>query len=320
VPVTGAAVDPGYITRFSAGEYLKASTSSQTDNLMGLVAGAPRSDAVYGGTYAIDPGALTVHYQDGDVTQRSATILPDPANPSNTVLQFLLKSANVLDDNGVATKGRVQLNAYDTEAVRSREVRFSTRMKLGADVDLLRSMSKTFDWLTISEWWNNGGWTGQAYPFRISVNIAKPSATAGSALRFVVHAQVLDVATNKWNTTIWTVTNTTVAVPTGQWATLEYHFRQGNATEGRFYLAVVPDGGSRQVVFDVKGWTHHPSDPAPDGLTHLNPLKLYTSNTVIDHVRNAGGTLGVLWDDLAFRLCAERYPRGASPCGPETYR
>lgn len=321
-PVTspGVSVDPGYITSFSAGEAVQSGTNSQTDQLAGVASAGARSDPVLAGTYAIDPGALTLHYQGGDLSERSAAIVPDPANPSNLALQFLLMAANVRDDTGTPVKGRVQLNAYDTERVRSREVRFTTRMKLSADVDLLRSLGQTFDWLTISEWWNNGGWTGQAYPFRVSVNVTKPSAATGSALRFAAHAQVLDTATNKWNTTLWTVTNTSVAVPAGQWVTLEYHYRQGDAAEGRFYLALVPDGGARQVVFDVQGWTQHPDDPAPDGLTHVNPLKLYTSRLVIDHVRSAGGTLGVLWDDLGFRLCAERYPLGASPCGPESFR
>jgi hypothetical protein len=214
----------------------------------------------------------------------------------------------------------VQMNAYATDQMRSKEIRFTTRMKLSSDVELLRSMTKTFDWLTISEWWNNAGWTNEPFPFRVSVNVTKPLAAAGSPLHFQAKAQVLDVVTNKWNTTMWKATNSTIEVPTGKWVTLEYHFRQGNATEGRFYLAIVPDGGVRQVVFDVTGWTQHPSDPAPDGLSHLNPLKLYTSSAILDHMRAAGGTLSVLWDDLGFRLCAKRYTRGTSPCGPETWK
>jgi hypothetical protein len=80
---------------------------------------------------------------------------------------------------------------------------------------------------------------------------------------------------------------------------------------------MVPDGGARQVLFDVRNWTHHPSDPAPDGITHLNPIKLYTSKAVIDAARNAGEALAVDWDDLAFRLCRERQAASMSPCAPE---
>lgn len=80
--------------------------------------------------------------------------------------------------------------------------------------------------------------------------------------------------------------------------TIEFHFKEGNASSGRFSMAVTPEGGVRRTIFDVTNYTHHPSDPAPDGMKHYNPMKLYTSNTVIDHVRNNGGVLQVYWDDL----------------------
>jgi hypothetical protein len=105
-------------------------------------------------------------------------------------------------------------------------------------------------------------------------------------------------------------------LPFGRWVTLEYYFRQGNASNGRFYMAMVPDGEARRVLFDVSGWTQHPKDPAPDGLNNLNQVKLYTSKAVIDHVRNSGGALQIYWDDLSFGLCPQNQSISLSDCSP----
>lgn len=270
--------------------------------------------------FDVDPGRLTVQYQGGDASERSARVTADPVDPSNRAIEFLLQAANVRTDASDPVKGRIQLNAYATESLRAKEVRLRTRMYLGEGFNQLRTWPTTFRWLTLSEWWNDAGWTGQAYPFRITLNITKPLATSGARLYFGVRAETLNLTTNKWDTTVWSGTNTAVPVPVGRWVTLEYHFREGDANEGRFYLAMVPDGGERVVLFDQRGWTHHPDNPAPDGLTHLNPVKLYTAKALIDHARNAGHPLRVHWDDIGFRLCRVRHEPGSSPCGPETFR
>jgi hypothetical protein len=293
--------------------------SSQSEKLAGIEAPVTEADPAWPGTFDIDPGSLTVQYEGGDPSERWARVVPDPTNGSNRLLQFMLKQANVRDAAGLAVKGRVQMNAYDTGNVRAREVRFTTRMYLSQDFLLLKALPQTFSWLTISEWWNNGGWTGQDFPFRVAVNITKPAAEPGAALRFTAHAQTLNREANKWDTTVWTETNGNIEVPIGQWVTLEYHFREGNGSEGRFYLALVSESGVRQVVFDVHGWTQHPDDPAPDGITHFNPLKLYTSKALVDAVRDAGGALQVFWDDLGFRLCRQHYDDFTSPCGPASF-
>ncbi len=307
-PAAAAPAEAGGIT-FDAGEYLVPSGDGQSERLIT----APIVQA--GDT----PGTLAVQYQGGAPNQRQAVIVDDPAHAGNLAMQFFITEANVLNADGEADRGRVQLNAYDAAQVLAREVRMTVRMFVGHDLASLRNMPQTFDWLTLSEWWNNASWTGQPYAFRVSLNVVKVSARKGSPLNFRASAQTLDPLTQTWNRTIWQVTNRTVQVPTGRWVTLEYSYLEGNASTGRFYLAMTPDGGTRTVLFDVRSWTHHPDDPAPDGLTHINPLKLYTSKTLIDHVRNAGGVLSVHWDDLAFRLCRDRQAEDVSPCAPASF-
>lgn len=264
-------------------------------------------------------GSLAVQYQGGAPHQRQAVIVNDPVHDGNLAMQFFLRESNVEAADGLADRGRVQLNAYNGAQMRAREVRMTARMFIGSDVASLRNLPQTINWLTLSEWWNNASWTGEPYPFRVSLNIVKVSPRKGVPLNFRASAQTLDPTTQTWNHIVWQVTNRTVPVPVGRWVTLEYAYLEGNASTGRFYLAMTPDGGQRAVLFDIRSWTHHPDDPAPDGLTHFNPLKLYTAKTVIDHVRNAGGVLSVHWDDLTFRRCAERSAETTSPCAPASF-
>lgn len=298
------------LTDFEGPEFLQPSSDGQSELLRGIRAPAPPSS-----DYRTDPGSLTIQYEGGNSTMRAARLSAGPDRADNRVLGFELRAPNVVDPKtGVAIKGRVQMNAYDTKALRARELYYSTRLYLGSDFDLLRQFPKTFNWLTISEWWNNAGWLNDPHPFRITVSIVKPSPASPAPLRFRAHASVKVAGTDAWNQVVWDVTNEDVAVPVGRWATLEYFFREGNAGSGQFYMALTPDGGTRQVVFHVDNWTHHPDDPSPDGLTHLNPLKLYTSAEVIDHVRARGGKLGMSWDDLSFTICQEQSSRSTSAC------
>ncbi|MEO6566649.1 MAG: hypothetical protein ABIO63_11530 [Casimicrobiaceae bacterium] len=284
------------LTNFDAGESMQLTKSLQALRFTGLRKLKSPSNAV-------DINSLSIQLAGGDGSERRARLVADPNDPGNELLHFWLRSANVRDANNQPYKGRVQFNSYSTEAVGVREVKFSARMFITSDINLLRNMRNSFSWMTISEWWNNASWTGEKFPFRITVNIAKPSAVAGSPLNFSVVAQSQDAGSGAWNNALWRATNTQVQVPVGQWVTIEYFFREGTSSNGRFYMAMVPDGGTRKVLFDVTGWTRHPDDPAPDGIKHINPMKLYTSKVLIDNVRNAGGVLQMYWDDIYFQLC-----------------
>lgn len=303
-----------------SGEIVMSTGEGQTALLQGQTVTTKASGGNAAVGFDVDPGPLTLQYQGGNETERVAQVRVDPTDGQNHVLEFLLMAPNVRDDDGVPLKGRVQLNAYAADTVRSKEIRLKLRMNLADGFEQLRSLDSSFRWLTLSEWWNDAGWTGQGYPFRITLDVIKPAAQPGSRLFFALRAETLNLATRKWDTTVWSKVNTAVPAPIGRWVTLEYHFREGDENAGRFYLAMVPDGGDRVILFDQRGWTHHPDNPAPDGLTHLNPAKLYTSKALVEHAAASGHPLRVHWDDLAFRLCRDVQDPEASPCGPQTFR
>jgi len=56
----------------------------------------------------------------------------------------------------------------------------------------------------------------------------------------------------------------------------------------------------------VTNFTHMTKDPAPNGLTGYNPMKLYTSKELVSYVKSQGKTLQIYWDD--FKLWTNKRP------------
>lgn len=244
-------------------------------------------------------GDVNIQYEGGNSSQRIANIITDPTNSTNRVLQFKINSANVVDASGTPIKARISQNAIGNTNLH--EFYQSVRMYMPTDMAVIQDFPVATQWLTIAELWNNATWTGEPYPFRISVNLVKNSAAAGTPLTITVHGQTYDASKDLFSN-VWETANTQFKVPFGKWVTIEYYVREGDASTGRFYMAVTPDNEPKQVVMDVTNFTHHPSDPAPDGFKHINQIKAYTSKNLIDYINSRGKTFQILWDDFTFAV------------------
>jgi hypothetical protein len=248
-----------------------------------------------------DIGNFNLQYQGGDSTMRFAKIIAEPGNPSNHVLHFWLNQPNV-----EGSKGRIQANLYGNKGLK--EFYQSERIFLPADFNMVRTFPDKINWLTIAEFWNNITWSQTVpYGFRITLGIGKP-VTTESDLYFILDGQDCQLfadGSQKY-TTLWSETNQKVKIPIGKWFTLEYYFKEGDANNGRFYMTIQPDGGNREVIFDLTKITHNTKDPNPDGVTDFNPIKLYTSKSLIDYMRSQGKTLQIYWDD--FKLWKDKQP------------
>lgn len=230
-----------------------------------------------------------IDYTGGTDLQRQGVIATDPTHPGNRTLRFVLRAPYAASEG--ETKGRVQMDLYGLRPG-LREFRQSVRAYLGPDFRRLESYPGRITWLTLAEYWNNEWWVaGERYGFRITVGIGKPSAAAGP-LNLFVEAQ------DQGQIEIWRRNDASAAIPIGQWFTLDTYYREGDRNTGRFVLAITPDGGTRRVLYDVTDFTRNTHDPAPNGITGFNPVKLYTSAGVVDHVRTNGGALQIDWDDL----------------------
>lgn len=289
----------------------------QTVNLARALA-RPSAAPVRGRGAALAPAQ--VQYEGGADTQREAKVIEEPGNPHNHVLAFVLREPNVPVKGRPGAKGRVQMNLYSNRNVH--ELHQSVRLRLAEGFDAVSDYPGTFGWLTLSEWWNDPGWLSSPHPFRISVNLAKREAGPRQTLYFGVSASVPEPSKpENWDRHLWQVRNADFAVPVGRWMRVDYYFRDGLAGEGRFVMTVTPEGGSRHVIADVTGPTRHPDAARSDGLTHFNPVKLYTSRQLVDHVRRSGSALVTYWDDLVVQACAQA-DAGAppSPCAAQLER
>ncbi|OFX62524.1 MAG: hypothetical protein A2066_20525 [Bacteroidetes bacterium GWB2_41_8] len=248
-----------------------------------------------------DIGNFNMQYQGGDSSMRFAKIVPEPGNPSNHVLHFWLDKPNV-----GGSKGRIQGNLYGNKGMK--EFYQSVRMFLPADFNTVRTFPDKISWLTIAEFWNNVTWNQNVpYGFRITLGIGKPVATE-SDLYFILDGQDCELFPDDSQkyTTLWKETNQKVKVPIGQWFTLEYYYKEGDANNGKFYMTIQPDGGEKEVIYDLTKITHNTKDPNPDGVTDFNPIKLYTSKKLIDYMGSQNKTLQIYWDD--FKLWKDKRP------------
>jgi hypothetical protein len=99
------------------------------------------------------------------------------------------------------------------------------------------------------------------------------------------------------DSTIWSEKNNNIKVPVSKWFTLDLYYKEGNSSTGKFYLSMTPEGGMKQVIFDLTKFTHNTEDPHPVGVGDFNPIKLYTSKGLIDFMKSQGKTLQIFWDD-----------------------
>ena len=247
-----------------------------------------------------DIGDFSFQYEGGNESERHAQLRPDPNDTQNTVLHFWLQHANV-EQNGVKTKGRVQSNIYHNQNLT--EIYQRIKLYLPDDFELLKQAPTTIGWLTLFEFWNNPEWISEGLGFRISVDIKKLDATVNTPLTLGIHGQVFE---NDRYQSIWQMDNSSFTLPIDSWMDIEIYFKEGNEHEGRFIMTVATQEGPGMVVFDITNFTHHPNDPNPDGLSHFNPMKLYTSKGLIDYVRDNGKSLQVYWDD--FELWKNKKP------------
>lgn len=234
-------------------------------------------------------GSFIIQFQGGDETQRMAHVAPDPQNPSNNAFKFW-----VLQPNS-GNNGRIQANLYNNTELY--KVFYSVRMYLPEVFNLLKTMPTSIDddFNTLIEFWNNNNWD-EDYPFRVKVNLTKNGNFLDS-VRVKATGQYHAGSPDSWQD-VWLIHNTSYVVPVKKWMTLRVYFAEGDDCTGRFIMTITPDGGQETIVFNVRNYTRHSDDPFPDGVRDFNPFKLYTSDDVVDWVRNNGDTLNIFWDDF----------------------
>lgn len=238
-------------------------------------------------------GDLKISYEDGDKTQRYAELTTDPTDSNNTVIKFKILEPHIVA--GEHKKGRVQFNLYENECIT--EYYQTIKLYLHPDMEYLKEWDEEITWLSVFEFWDNANWTAEDNPFRVTVTLYKPAGKS-DYINFLVIGEE-QISSDEWNV-VWYKIGDLLNVPFGKWMNIELYIKEGDEKTGRFYMAVTPDNEQKIVLFNITNYTHSPDEKNPDGYSHINPLKLYTSDNLINFLSDNNKNLQIYWDDWTF--------------------
>lgn len=236
-------------------------------------------------------GFVEVGYEDGDDSQRRASIVDDPDSLGNEVLKFQIFEPHIKE--GSNRKGRVQLAVHDNNCIK--EIYQTVKLKLHPDLAYFEDRSDPLFWFTLFEFWNNAAWAKEKYTFRVTVNLDKEEG-AGSPINFRVKSDYQKCRTCKWKE-VWGETATSFPLVYGEWMEIELYIKEGDEGNGRFYMAITPESGTKTVLFDIYNTTQHPKEKCADGFTHFEPMKMYAGEEDINYMKDANKEFVIFWDD-----------------------
>ena len=236
-------------------------------------------------------GDFHISYEDGTRDQRYAEICKDPMNAENDVLKFKIIEPPIRE--GTHKKGRVQANFHDNQCIK--EYYQTVRLYLHPDIEFLKQWEEQVHWLSLFEFWNNANWTRERNPFRVTVNLIKNVNGPAENMYFAAKGD-RDIILGGWDP-IWYETAENFSVPFGIWMEIEMYLLEGDESTGRFYMAITPENGEKSVLFDVYNTTQHPRENYPDGYTQINALKFYTTDKIINQMKDNNKKLEIYWDD-----------------------
>lgn len=239
---------------------------------------------------------FNINFTGGENSQRFAEIIPEPGKPENHVLHFQINEGWL---NGRSRLARVQCDLY---GIRSglKEWSQTVRIFLPEEMKTVSKYPRPIHWLSLLEIWNNVTWVQSVpYGFRVTLGMGKPTAEE-SDLVFILDAEDCELFPDgrQRYTKVWVDKNPNIKVPIGEWFTMHYYFKEGDAKNGRFIAVIETEKEGKRTVFDVTNYTHNTKDPAPDGVTEFNPFKFYTSMDLANWMKEQGKPLRIFWDDF----------------------
>jgi hypothetical protein len=245
--------------------------------------------------------SLSINFTGGDNSQRFAAIIPESGNPGNHVMHFQLNEGWM---NGRSRLARAQFDLYGIQTG-LKEFYQTIKIYLPEDMKTVGKYPRPIHWLSILEIWNNVTWVQTIpYGFRVTLGLGKATEEE-SDLTFILDAEDCELFEDgrQRYTKVWVDKNPDIKAPIGEWFTMHYYFKEGNAEQGRFIVTIETKNEGERTVFDITNYTHNTKDPAPDGVTEFNPLKWYTSMDLANFMKEQGKSLQIYWDD--FKLCGK---------------
>lgn len=238
---------------------------------------------------------FNIGYECGNINQRKADIVNDPVVFGEKAMLFSISEPFINDE-----KGRVQTSFYnyfegmdDIEGSGFETLHYSVRLFLPSNFDRLRDtiFEIKAGQLNMAEFFNNTAFNPEPEPdqFKFALSITKQLGSED--LNFTVASKI--PGTTPF---IWEYTDATYSIPLGEWIRLDIKIVEGDDSNGKFIMKVSGD-----EIFNITANTHldNPTEE-PDGINHMNLMKLYAWKTVIEKFSLAtpAEKLEVYWDDF----------------------
>lgn len=275
-----------FASSFDPSTSVEASGTGSTQGISGTDASSPGN-----GNWDAIPGLGNPYfdYQTGSVDHNNGTLYSNSSivNVGGSQGNVLYGINRIDAPGGITSRWQMQHPAngsYDTLYAKFRMRYLNNVME---DYKLYPEAN---NFGVFGEFWqeqlSNNSDQNSAGPSRISLELAKGSGV-GANLFWRVKFQ----ETVGGFLTLWDQVNTSGPFPSSDWATYEMYYRASSGQgvpDGRFYFAITPDGGQRQVIFDITDHTQHRSY-APTGIGDPQFLKHYFSNQVRSFLTNTRG-------------------------------
>ncbi len=200
--------------------------------------------------------------------------------------------AKIVDDSpsGGTTRAQMTVDLKQELPI----VHTSHRIKLHPDIAHLTNYSGSIRWFTLFEMWNlrdntQGG--DPAGSSRISLSLFKDSGAGQPLFWHVAYEEMQPGESVKWQQ------KGMAKIPFNKWFTLDVLVKRGSGTNGKVKVVIQEDGGQPVTVFDINNNTIYRDKPN----LYINQwqiFKLYSSDQIMDWMRNAGKEISVQLNDV----------------------
>ncbi len=232
----------------------------------------------------------------GGTQYATEQIVQDPVDPARKSM-----AAHIInDDPNVSGTTRAQMTLNFKDATNLPIYHTSHRMYLNPDINYLQNYSSATYWFEIFEIWNKhvATWDGDgAGSCRWNLSLLKDDGV-GQHLYWVIRAEYMQPANIAYQR-MWNYVNKNVPIPYGKWFTLDMYMKRGEGANGRMTITITPDGGQRQLLFDVINTTIYPGHPEIH-LKSWQPFKLYLDDKYLDWMSTNGKSISAYYNDFAW--------------------
>lgn len=212
-------------------------------------------------------------------------------DPDGKYVKFWFQRSSVTESD--SDRARVQLNMYSLADVK--DFYINTSFSLDPSLSNYMNEGDAFEWLNLFELWVEPGWSDTLYPAKVHLRIVKNSDE--SFFSPVISAQYKDSADNKWYS-LWEKYFNIRIFPSEI-----YHFK--------LYLSVSPvqtihttvsDTSYENIAsIDIKDKFTHPNYQGLDAVYWgVNPIKLYTGESLLNRLDENDASLSIIYSDFDF--------------------